>query len=115
MSIGFLSDAQVAAYGRFDGVPPRSDLERFFLLDVADRDLIGDRRGDHNRLGCVLQATTVRYLGAFLEDPLDVPWGGGGVQGIWWRVRCPVADVSNTRFTRSGVHGCRTRVTPLPW
>ncbi len=74
MSIGFLSDAQAASYGRFDGVPPRSDLERFFFLDDADRDLIGDRRGDHNRLGFMLQASTVRYLGAFLEDPLDVPW-----------------------------------------
>ncbi len=74
MSIGFLSDAQAASYGRFDGVPPRSDLERFFFLDDADRDLIGDRRGDHNRLGFMFQASTVHYLGAFLEDPLDVPW-----------------------------------------
>jgi hypothetical protein len=24
--------------------------------------------------GSVLQATTVQYLGVFLEDPLDVPW-----------------------------------------
>jgi Domain of unknown function (DUF4158) len=73
VAVEFLTDAQ-AAYGRFDGVPPRADLERFFLLDDADKTLIGDRRGDHNRLGFMLQATTVRYLGVFLEDPLDVPW-----------------------------------------
>ena len=72
--LDFLTDGQVAAYGRFDGVPSRADLERFFFLDDADRDLIGDRRGDHNRLGFVLQATTVRYVGVFLEDPVDVPW-----------------------------------------
>ena len=70
----FLTDAQVAGYGRFDGVPSRADLERFFFLDDADKDLLGDRRGDHNRLGLMLQATTVRYVGRFLEDPLDVPW-----------------------------------------
>lgn len=70
----FLTDAQVAGYGRFDGVPSRADLERFVFLDDADRGLIGDRRGDHNRLGFVLQATTVRYVGVFLADPLDVPW-----------------------------------------
>ena len=74
MPMEFLSDAQVTGYGRFDGVPSRPDLERFFFLDDADRNLIGDRRGDHNRLGLMLQATTVRYVGRFLEDPLDVPW-----------------------------------------
>jgi hypothetical protein len=31
--LDFLSDAQVAAYGRFNGTPSRPDLERFFLLD----------------------------------------------------------------------------------
>jgi hypothetical protein len=40
----------------------------------VDKDLLGDRRGDHNRLGLMLQTTTVRYVGRFLEDPLDVPW-----------------------------------------
>ena len=37
MPVEFLSDEQVAAYGRFDGVPSRAELERFFLLDDADR------------------------------------------------------------------------------
>ena len=68
------TDAQVAAYGRFEGVPSRADLERFFFLDDADKSLIGDRRGDHNRLGLMLQATTVRFVGLLLEDPLEVPW-----------------------------------------
>jgi len=74
MPLEFLTDAQVAGYGRFEGVPSRADLERFFVLDEVVKELIGDRRGEHNRLGLMLQATTVRYVGRFLEDPLDVPW-----------------------------------------
>jgi len=74
MPLEFLTDAQVAGYGRFEGVPSRADLERFFVLDEVDKKLINDRRGEHNRLGLMLQATTVRFVGRFLEDPLDVPW-----------------------------------------
>src|SRR5664279_2472724 len=44
MPMEFLTDAQVAGYGRFDGVPSRAALERFFFLDDAAKDLLGDRR-----------------------------------------------------------------------
>ncbi|MEV4183935.1 DUF4158 domain-containing protein [Streptosporangium canum] len=72
--VEFLTDEQAAAYGTFAEVPMRSELERFFYLDDVDRDLIALRRARSHQLGFALQLCTVRYVGLFLEDPLEVPW-----------------------------------------
>jgi TnpA family transposase len=74
MPVEFLTDEHAAAYGSFQEVPTRPELERFFFLDTDDFDLVALRRSDGHRLGMALQICTVRYIGLFLEDPLDVPW-----------------------------------------
>ena len=71
---GVLSDEQAGAYGGFTGELSAAEVERFFYLDDADRDLIARRRSDHHRLRFAVQLGTVRPVGRFLEDPLDVPW-----------------------------------------
>jgi TnpA family transposase len=71
--VEFLTDEQVAAFGRFTGPPSRAELDQYFWLDDADWKRLDKRRGDHNRLGYALQMTTVRYLGCFLPDPVAVP------------------------------------------
>ena len=75
VAVEFLTDEHSAGYGRFEGEPSRADLEPFFFLDDADRELVGRWRGAYSQLGFTVQLSTVRFLGTFLSpDPLDVPW-----------------------------------------
>ncbi len=75
MSVEYLSDDQVARYGRFAQEPSPQELEAFFRLDEAALEMAGSKRRPRNRLGFAVQWGTVRMLGTFLSQPAKVPPG----------------------------------------
>ncbi|MEV4248283.1 DUF4158 domain-containing protein [Streptosporangium canum] len=73
MAVEYLSDEQARRYGAFVADPTPEELERFFFLDKQGQAQARKKRRKHNRLGWTVQWGTVRMLGTFLADPLDVP------------------------------------------
>jgi TnpA family transposase len=73
MPVNLITLAQRESYGRYVNPPTPDELSRCFHIHDGDRALITQKRGNHNRLGFALQLVTVRFLGIFLEDPLEVP------------------------------------------
>ena len=73
MPVDFLTDDQYQTYAKYPEVLTQDQLDKYFYLDDKDKDLIDVCRRDYNKLGYAIQLTTVRFLGTFLSNPIDVP------------------------------------------
>jgi len=71
--VRLFTDAERERLNRFPRDVPPGDLLASFTLSDANLDLIGDRRGDHNRLGYALQLKALPYLGFVPDDLTSAP------------------------------------------
>ena len=73
MPVDFLTGEQNQTYARYPKKLTQEQLDKYFYLDDKDKELIDACRRDYNKLGYALQLTTVRFLGTFLPNPVDIP------------------------------------------
>ena len=73
MPVRFLTDEQRRQYARFTGNPSSDEFARYFHLDEADRKIIGNLRGYHNRLGFALTLCVARFIGIFPDQEAGIP------------------------------------------
>jgi len=73
MPVDFLTDEQYQSYATYPVTLAQDQLDKYFYLDDKDKELIDACRRDYNKLGYALQLTTVRFLGTFISNPIDVP------------------------------------------
>ena len=73
MPVRLFTDAERERLNGFPSDVPPGDLLASFTLSDADLDLIGDRRGGHNRLGDALQLKALPYLGFVPDDLTSAP------------------------------------------
>lgn len=71
--VEILTSEQKSKYGKFTERPTSEQLAKYFWFDDQDRMIIFKLRSDYNCLGFAIQLGTVRFLGVFLSNPLDVP------------------------------------------
>lgn len=73
MPVDFLTAKQKENYCNFPVNPPPEILYKYFHLSDHDKVLINECRRSYNKVGYALQLTTVRFMGAFIANPLNVP------------------------------------------
>ena len=68
-----LEQHSFTGYGEFQTDPSSEQLEAYFTLEPQDLKLLAKCRYKYTKLGMALQLCTLRFLGTFLENPIDVP------------------------------------------
>jgi TnpA family transposase len=73
MPVDFLTEEQCQSYAKYPVTLSQDQLDKYFYLDDKDKEFIYACRRDYNKFGYAIQLTTVRFLGTFLTNPIDVP------------------------------------------
>jgi TnpA family transposase len=73
MSRRFLSKVERERLSQFPDEVTEADCIVYFTLTPADKEFVGSRRGDANRLGVALLLCSLRYLGYFPADIKHTP------------------------------------------